>query len=139
MCQCASCKATDRLQDDGFAAWPRGNPAGLRKSKAEYSAHVSFGESWGKFDGAGNKRGEKEIPDHYRRIPKEPVYPCTGTPGCGPIPPAPKWLHDWINRDSPKYQAPEKPQAPKPALAIVPKSKPGLPADLADFIARMAA
>lgn len=40
MCTCASCSYTDGYADKSFAEWPRGNPAGKRRSDADYSAHV---------------------------------------------------------------------------------------------------
>lgn len=39
-CSCASCKATNTLMLAGFAAWPRGNPAG-RKAQTEYAQHCT--------------------------------------------------------------------------------------------------
>lgn len=47
MCTCASCSYTDDYADKGFAAWPRGNPAG-RKSAADYAAHARHSQQWGK-------------------------------------------------------------------------------------------
>lgn len=41
MCTCASCEYTDGFADKSFADWPRGEPAGPRRSAADYSAHVA--------------------------------------------------------------------------------------------------
>ena len=41
MCTCASCKYTDSFADKGFAAWPRGEPAGAASSASAYRAHWS--------------------------------------------------------------------------------------------------
>lgn len=41
MCSCASCEHTDSFRDKGFAAWPRGEPAGKRASERAYAAHVA--------------------------------------------------------------------------------------------------
>jgi hypothetical protein len=66
MCTCASCEYTDKLADAGFAAWPRGKPAGPRKSKADYAAHVAH--LWdGVAKGIAFKPGQP------------PRYPITGT------------------------------------------------------------
>jgi hypothetical protein len=52
MCTCASCKHTDSFAKAGFAEWPRGAPAGPRRSAADYSAHVRHGQQWGRgYDG----------------------------------------------------------------------------------------
>lgn len=48
MCTCASCSYTDGFKDKGFAAWPRGEPAGPRRSAADYAAHVHYGKQWGR-------------------------------------------------------------------------------------------
>ena len=40
MCTCTSCKYTDSFKG-GFASWPRGEPKGPAKSRAEYAAHVA--------------------------------------------------------------------------------------------------
>ena len=52
MCSCASCKVTDSFHDKGFAAWPRGEPAGKRSSEAAYRAHVAHS-----FSGAKKREG----------------------------------------------------------------------------------
>ena len=39
MCTCASCKFTDSFRSKGFEAWPKGEPKGPARSKAEYAAH----------------------------------------------------------------------------------------------------
>lgn len=64
MCDCASCSYTDSFATKGFAAWPRGEPAGKR-SDAAYAAHVR--NAW-----AGA----------YKRIPFKP----------GQAPTYPSWL-----------------------------------------------
>lgn len=48
MCTCASCSYTDRFAGKGFAAWPRGDPAGHRSSAAAYAAHVRYSQAWGR-------------------------------------------------------------------------------------------
>lgn len=40
-CTCPSCKVTNRYRLKGFAAWPKGAPAG-RKSAAAYASHVGL-------------------------------------------------------------------------------------------------
>lgn len=45
-CSCPSCASTAQFWDKGFAAWPRGNPAG-RGSVADYAAHVTHSRSGG--------------------------------------------------------------------------------------------
>lgn len=123
MCTCASCEYTDSFAGKSFAEWPRGNPAG-RTSASDYSAHAAFSKKTfrhepGKYPfSAGKWTEEEKLADYYRKIPRAPVFPCNGTPGCGPTQPAPKWLHDWINRErkaSPTYAEPARPaQAGKP-------------------------
>ena len=41
MCDCTSCKETDRYANAGFAKWPTGEPKGKRTSEAEYRAHTA--------------------------------------------------------------------------------------------------
>jgi hypothetical protein len=41
MCTCASCEYTDSFAQKGFDAWPRGEPAGSRRSAADYNAHIA--------------------------------------------------------------------------------------------------
>lgn len=41
MCSCTSCEYTDSFAKKGFDAWPRGEPAGSRRSAADYNAHVA--------------------------------------------------------------------------------------------------
>jgi len=41
MCTCTSCEYTDGFASKGFAAWPRGEPAGKRSSDGAYRAHVA--------------------------------------------------------------------------------------------------
>ena len=149
MCTCASCEYTDGFAGKGFAEWPRGNPTG-RRSSTEYSAHASHGKRLfrhvpGKYPfSQGCWVEEEKLADKYRSIPREPVFPCNGTPGCGPMPSAPKWLHDWINRQeaSPARAEPARPAEPckapphfperdrAPETAVIyamPKSKPTRP------------
>ena len=47
MCDCASCKYTDSFSKKGFAAWPKGEPKGPAKARAEYTAHVAHSYSGG--------------------------------------------------------------------------------------------
>lgn len=53
MCTCASCSYTDSFSGyglnaakGGFANWPRGNPAGARRSAADYAAHWRHCTTW---------------------------------------------------------------------------------------------
>ena len=46
MCDCSSCKYTDGFREDGFAKWPRGNPAG-KKASSDYAAHVAYSKRGG--------------------------------------------------------------------------------------------
>lgn len=48
MCTCASCEYTDSFAGKSFAEWPRGEPAGPRRSTADYAAHVRYGQQWGR-------------------------------------------------------------------------------------------
>lgn len=68
MCSCASCYETDKLRVAGFAAWPRGNPAGPRASKADYAAHVRHGLAWGRRPN-GNMHHAAEFPAGVQRTP----------------------------------------------------------------------
>lgn len=68
MCQCSSCKATDALHNAGFAAWPRGNPAGA-KARAEYAAHLRACLAW----------GPGRAPELPAGIWQRSPFPCTGT------------------------------------------------------------
>lgn len=65
MCQCASCTPTDKLAKAGFAAWPRGNPAGKRASESAYAAHVAFSRKWGRHQ-SGNMHHAPEV---TKRVP----------------------------------------------------------------------
>lgn len=101
MCTCASCEYTDSFAGKGFAAWPRGDPAGPRSSAAAYSAHATH---------CGAK-----MPKPWRYVSKPPQFSCYGLHA--PIAPAPKWLHDWINRKAPD-RAEARPASPEtPAKA----------------------
>lgn len=107
MCTCASCEYTDGFSDKGFAAWPRGNPAGRRSSDASYAAHVRH--SW-----SGS----------YKSVPFKPGQPpqFNNAGLVMPVTPAPKWLHDWINRKSPAAAeaapaSPDQPGKAEPHLA----------------------
>lgn len=63
-CRCPSCSHTAEFQAKGFAAWPRGNPAG-RRSAADYAAHVAYSRT-----GAGNGFHFEVTPDPvYARLP----------------------------------------------------------------------
>ena len=68
MCLCPSCKTTDALHDKGFAAWPRGNPAGA-KAKADYAVHVRACLAW----------GPNRAPELPAGIWIRSPFPCTGT------------------------------------------------------------
>lgn len=89
MCTCASCEYTDGFLDAGFAAWPRGNPAGPRKSAASYAGHVAH--SW-----AGVYRSVQFKPG------QPPKYDIPGL--VMPVTPAPKYVLDWINRNGPQFE-----------------------------------
>jgi hypothetical protein len=99
MCTCASCEYTDGfsgwrkerdrqggfipdLEHGGFDRWPRGNPAGPRKSKADYAAHVAH--LW---EGV------------YRNVPFTPGQPQKfNIQGLVmPVTPAPKYVLDFIS------------------------------------------
>lgn len=67
-CTCSSCSYTAE-HDKGWAAWPRGNPAG-RRSAAAYAAHVAHGK-----DASPGWSDGKALPDQYRVIRPEPIYP----------------------------------------------------------------
>lgn len=59
MCTCSSCAHTDSFADKGFAAWPRGEAAGPRRSAADYAAHVRYAQQWGRaYDGTMHERKE---------------------------------------------------------------------------------
>jgi hypothetical protein len=88
-CQCASCKVTSDYIGKGFAAWPRGNPAG-RKSGSDYAAHVARS----RFDARKGEVTGFTLPGL--------VYP---------VQQAPKGLLDWINRKAPD-QAEARPASP---------------------------
>jgi len=65
MCTCASCKYTDSFKE-GFATWPRGEPAGKRSSESAYATHVRHYQ-------AGAYK-------HVAFTPGQaPRYPSTGT------------------------------------------------------------
>jgi len=66
MCTCASCSYTDDFKDKGFAAWPRGNPAG-RKSAAAYAAHVRHC--------LDSSEKEREFSEAELHIVPEPRFP----------------------------------------------------------------
>ena len=66
MCRCPSCRFTDSFTTKGVDAWPRGEPKGPAKSKAEYAAH------W-------RHCGGSQKP-HTLGSP----FPCTGTPQTDP-------------------------------------------------------
>lgn len=98
MCQCSSCEYTDGFSGlpdlfgemsaklrtangrsiPGFAAWPRGEPAGKASAKA-YGEHV------------------QPMPKPWSYVSRPPQYSCHGTPGCGPIAPLPAFVRNWIN------------------------------------------
>lgn len=42
MCDCTSCKATDRLAGAGFDNWPKGEKATPKEATMIYTAHVNF-------------------------------------------------------------------------------------------------
>src|SRR3990167_10895091 len=66
-CTCASCKETNGYAAKGFAAWPRGNPAG-RKSAAAYAGHVAYGA----------RVSDRLIPPDLLRIRPEPIFSTVG-------------------------------------------------------------
>src|SRR4051812_39712160 len=82
MCDCKSCSFTDSFASKGFAAWPRGEPAGKAASERSYAAHVRHAWS-GAYKTIAFKPGQP------------PRYPFAGT---RPLDPGedrkyPKW--DW--------------------------------------------
>lgn len=94
-CQCSSCTET-RIFDQGFAKWPRGNPAGRKRSQADYAAHV-----------AESKRGgiERAIPAF--RIQPEPHFDTRGlNMPIAPNPVAQRWIvksEAWRDRVMPRW------------------------------------
>ena len=68
MCQCTTCRFTDSHKG-GFPTWPKGEPKGAAKSKAEYSAHWAH---------CGAEFGRK--PAALSGSP----FPCRGTPRTDP-------------------------------------------------------
>ena len=121
MCDCASCEYTDAFsgradlfQDGsptikGFDNWPRGNPAGATSSAKEYKAHAKH-------------CGADGLPKPHVFKPGQP--PKFNTYGLVmPIQPAPKWLHDWINRKeaSPTEAEPARPDQPGKADPHLPE------------------
>lgn len=77
MCNCTSCKATDRLHDAGFAAWPKGERApatvyGRNKIPADkaYKAH------WAHCGAEAHRQRAK--------LDMRMVLPCAGTPQTDP-------------------------------------------------------
>lgn len=107
MCDCTSCTYTDSFagwglnaDKGGFTNWPRGESKGPRQSAAEYASHAAH--VW-----AGVA---KHVPFTPGQAPQYPAW----TRGNGPIQPAPKWLHDWINRKeaSPARAEPASPAKP---------------------------
>lgn len=124
MCTCASCEYTDGFADKGFAEWPKGEPAGKRASDSAYSAHAAHGRQWG-HDASGRASLGPAVPDEIRRIVPEPRYP-RGDGLVMPITPAPKWLHDWINRKGAQPEAPAsapshfpEPDRKRPETAVI--------------------
>ena len=86
MCTCASCEYTDGFANKGFAAWPKGDPAGKRVSQAAYAAHVAASKATG------------STGFHFTIRP-EPTYPAWVTSQINmPVAPAPKVALDWIAR-----------------------------------------
>lgn len=82
-CSCASCKETRRFADSGFAKWPRGNPAGIARSKADYAAHVAAGKSGGV---------DRAIPAF--KIQPEPYFSSWGL--AAPMPAPSAVVRNWI-------------------------------------------
>jgi len=116
MCTCTSCKETDALADKGFAAWPRGDPAGPRRSAALYAEHSLHGKHWGPYLGhAGEwQPRERDVPS-FKIVP-EPRYTCNGTHGCGPVTQAPRYVLDFIATGYKRTgQAEAQPVSPAPA------------------------
>jgi hypothetical protein len=122
MCDCTSCSYTDAYSGradlfsdgsptiKGFDNWPRGKSKGFSASKAEYAAHAKH-------------CGSSGMPKPWRFVAGKPAQ--FSTYGLVmPVQPAPKWLHDWINRKAPD-QAEARPASPEtPAKA--PQHFPGL-------------
>lgn len=117
MCSCTSCKATDALANKGFAAWPRGNPAG-RKAAQEYAAHVRHGLS-------GIASSWEFVPDAPPRFPAW----CRGTPVSRdrlavayPVKweTAAEYIADFERRNSLKKASPDRSEPARPAQACKP-------------------
>ena len=113
MCTCSSCEYTN-----GLKAWPVGGEAkGPAKSRREYSEHVSHGKRWGDWFNPSTERFEpriREVPDFTIR--PEPVFPVTGTRGCGPVQSMPAWWHEWNARNASalKSKGPDEPAPARP-------------------------
>jgi len=75
MCTCASCKYTDGYAAKGFAAWPRGEPAG-RKSASDYAAHWRHCTTWQPSKGA-----TREFPGAVPTSPLRYSPPAQRDPG----------------------------------------------------------
>ena len=111
MCTCVSCKATDKLdgwtvaghgvnarrvpdlESGGFAAWPKGE--GRRAKDTDYAAH------WAHCGAAF----------HRKAAAFKPGAPATyqSWVTCQlnmPIPQAPAWVRDWINRGAVRVRHP---------------------------------
>lgn len=119
MCTCASCEYTDRFggmpdlfgapivkdHKHGWENWPRGDPQGKRASDADYRAHVAHSKT-------GGAKGFRFT------ITPEPQFSERGTPGCGPIAPAPAVALRWIARSYAWSDLAQHYQ-PKPSLRAV--------------------
>lgn len=112
-CGCPSCSLTSEYISNGFAAWPRGNPAG-RRSAAAYAAHVAHGK----------KLEEREFSPEMLTIRPEPRFSASALRGLVmPIPaPSKAWQDyqkahavDWGAMYPPTWK--RKGPAVKPALA----------------------
>jgi hypothetical protein len=76
MCDCTSCSYTDGFSAKGFEAWPKGEPAGSRRSAADYAAHVRYGLTWRPAKGA-----EKVFPHGVPTTPLRYQTPGHRDPG----------------------------------------------------------
>jgi hypothetical protein len=69
MCDCTSCSFTDSFAKKTFADWPRGEPAGPRRSAADYAWHVRHSQVWGRgYDGVMHER--KEVAEYIAQFEK---------------------------------------------------------------------
>jgi hypothetical protein len=64
-CGCPSCLVTNTYTHEGFAHWPRGEPAGIQ-SAYDYAHHKAALASWGGGRGPGVPKGPRDYATHQR-------------------------------------------------------------------------